>query len=177
MKSFRSTQGLALQAVVVLLIVGLCADVWAQEQTVVIRDFDVSGAGFRFGDGKLVIFHPQLPSDKVNVTATEFFTTFDFILDLPNGIGTNSSKLTPDFKGNGGVQDCGMKALEEVREAPRRGYGPALKSNDIKEGNTYCFLAADGEHYAKLHVIRLDKEQGSLEFTWRYQPKATNRFE
>jgi len=63
-----------------------------------------------------------------------------------------------------------------LRALMERG-GRSRKPGDIKDGHTYCLLAVDGEHYAKLHVIKFDKAQGTLEFTWQYQPKATNKFE
>lgn len=40
--------------------------------------------------------------------------------------------VTPGFEGKAGVRDVGRKALDEVREAPRRGYKPALRLDEIK---------------------------------------------
>jgi hypothetical protein len=82
------------------------------------------------------------------------FAGIDFFPDLPHGLSTNNSSVTRDLNGKGGVRDVGEKSPAEVREAPTRGYKPTLKPEDIKDGHTYCFLVADGEHYAKLHAIK-----------------------
>jgi hypothetical protein len=145
---------------------------------IVLRDFDDAGAGFSFQQGGLVQVTDEtrirfLPERDPHSP----FAAIDFVLDLPHGLLTNNSSVTRGLNGKAGVQDVGKKALTDVKEAPRRGYRPFLESDDIKEGHTYCFLTADAAHYAKLHVIRFDKERRVLEFTWQYQPGATNRFE
>jgi hypothetical protein len=151
----------AAQILSLLILLGALSSVQAQGQSIVIRDFDDSGSGFSFQRGTLV--RPENPQAlSLNV---------DFILDLPHGIGANSSKLSKKFKGRGGIIDMGRKPLAEVTDAPKSGYKPALETSDIKVGHTYYVLTADGRHHGKLHVTAFDVTKKTLTFTWQYQPK------
>ena len=155
-----------------IVLAGFRPTLFAQAPPIVLSEFDASGAGFSFREGAVVQVFDQAKHQPV-----ASFSNVDFILDFPHGIGTNNSSLTPDFAGKGGVRDVGEGALGDVREAPGRGYKPALTVDEIKEGHTYCFLTADGKHYAKLHVIRFDRERKELEFSWQYQSNGTRKFQ
>jgi len=136
-------------------------------RTAVMHDFDEGGAGFRFSDGSFV---------KPGQDA-ELYQGMDLMFDLPHGLGTNNAEVWPFFRGKGGIVDVGPKALAAVKEAPAAGYVPGLKPDGIVQGHTYCVRTADGEHYAKLHVVKFDREKETLEFSWQYQPRPTTVFE
>jgi hypothetical protein len=167
-----STQSRAKAALVTCVIalaaVGTTAAVRAdgEPQTVVLRDVDDSGAAFRFSDGTMV-------TPGANA---ELYLTVDLMLDLPHGLGANNSEFWPFFTGKGGIVDVGAKPLRAVKKAPKEGYLPAIEMDAITEGHTYCVRTGDGEHYAKLHLGKFDREASTLEFTWEYQPKPTNVF-
>ncbi len=101
---------------------------------------------------------------------------FDILLDLPHGLLANNRKTASFFKGSAGIIDMGRTPLEDVGEAPRKGYQPTLEPKQIVVGHTYCVRASDGEHYGKIHVVKFDPITGPIEFTWQYQPKKTNKF-
>ena len=139
----------------------------ADDQSVTLKDFDDDRSGLSFKDMKLIQVQEGKP-----VTAR-----IDLILDLPNGLAANNSKLTKEFQGQGGIIDVGEKALRDVKQAPATGYKPALKPDQLIEGHCYCVLAADGRHYAKFQIKRLDKAKRLLEITWQYQAKSSREFE
>ena len=93
------------------------------------------------------------------------------ILDLPMGLGCNSSKLADVFPGNGGVIDLGKKPLADVPAAPKAGYLTELKPKQILDGHTYCVRTADGKHYAKFHVVKFDTKARTLKIAWTYPIK------
>ena len=159
-----STLKVRLVLSVAMVLAGSPHTYFAQNEPIVLREFDASGDGFSFREGAVV--HIFDPAKHQSVAP---FSKVDFIIDFPHGLATNKISLTEDFDGKGGVCDLGKRGLGDVREAPGRGYKPALKLDDIKEGHTYGFLTADGKHYAKLHVIRFDMERKELAFTWHYQ--------
>ena len=136
-------------------------------KTVLLKDCDAEPFAFSFkAKGKV-----RLPKDPAEVAVD-----FEILLDLPHGLAANNKSIAPFFKGSGGVIDMGRTALEEVKEAPKEGYQPTLKPEQIVPGHTYCVLASDGKHYGKLHVVRFNPERGPIEFTWEYQRKETRKF-
>lgn len=151
---------IAAYALLLLLLLGALYAVQAEEQGVVIHDFDDSGSGFSFQRGTVVM--PENPR--------ELSVEIDFILDLPHGLGANNSKLSSKFKGQGGIIDMGRKSLAEVTDPPKSGYKPALDTSDIKVGHSYLFLTADGQHHGVVHVTGFDESKKTMTFTARYQP-------
>ena len=142
------------------------ADKNEEEKTVVLEDCDAEPFAFSFVDkGKVRL--PDDPKDAVE---------FDILLDLPHGLAANNKSVASFFKGAGGIIDMGRTPLDEVKEAPKKGYKPTLKPDQIVAGHTYCILASDGKHYGKIHVVRFNAEKGPMEFTWEYQSKDTNKF-
>jgi hypothetical protein len=121
---------------------------------------------FSFEAGKLV---------KVNVEAKR--PNFDLAWDPETGLAANNSKLLGPFKGKGGIVDVGQKKLEDVSEAPKSGYTAFIEHDGIKVGHTYCVVMADGDHYGKIHIIRYNKSEGELVFTWRYQANDSRKFD
>ena len=148
------------------------ASVSAQNRSAVLAEFDASGAGFSFSEGIVIrIFDPARwqPLDP--------FSRVDFIIDFPHGIAANNATALEHFGGKGGVVDMGKRELGDVLEAPERGYKPVLKAGALKAGHTYCFLTADGKHYAKLHLMRVDTVRKEIEFTWQFQADGTRKFD
>jgi hypothetical protein len=150
----------ATKALSLLFLLGVLCSVQAQEQDVVIHDFDDSGSGFSFQRGTLVM--PENPQ--------EVSKEIDFILDLPHGLGANSAKLSTKFKGRGGIIDMGRKSLAQLTEPPKSGYKPALGASDIKVEHSYFFLTADGRHHGLVHVTGFDERKKTMTFTWRHHP-------
>ena len=138
----------------------------AAEQTVTLTDFDDTRSGFGFAAKKVI-----------EVKEGPVTTKTDLILDLPHGLAANNSKLTKEFQGKGGILDLGKKPLSEIKRAPESGYKPALKPDELLEGHSYCVLTADGKHYGKFHIKRIDEKRRLLEIVWQYQPKMDNEFD
>jgi hypothetical protein len=139
-----------------------------EAKTVVLADCDAEPFAFSFR-----------AKDKVRLTAGPAPVVdmdFDIILDLPHGLAANNKSIARNHIGSGGIIDMGRTSLEDVKEAPREGYRPTLKPEQIVPEHTYCVLASDGKHYGKFHVVKFNPERGPIEFSWEYQPKDTNKF-
>jgi hypothetical protein len=71
----------------------------------------------------------------------------------------------------------GKKRLDEVREAPSKGYVAHLAEDMIVVGHTYCIRTADGQHYAKIRITKYEPTEKKLTFTWAYQEKESRKFD
>lgn len=136
---------------------------WAQNagSAQVLEDVDKDGKVFSFRDG--VIGDGR---------------DWDLMLDLPHGLGSNNAALVKSFKA-GGIIDMGAKPMSAVKQAPKEGYQPALKPDEILPGHTYCVKLANGKEFAKIHVQKFDQKPSSqsvLVFDWELATDAAGTF-
>ncbi|MCK5199097.1 MAG: HmuY family protein [Spirochaetales bacterium] len=129
-------------------------------QTIIIDDFDFSFEGFSLSRGELVIVNME----------EEFLlpVEIDFIFDLPNGLGMNNEELAPGFSGTAGILDLGPAPLMEDTDFPEDNFILYLMPEDIIPGHTYIIRTTDTDHYGKIHIVDINAEIESLEFTWVY---------
>jgi hypothetical protein len=104
------------------------------------------------------------------------FSDFDLMLDLPRGLLANSRVLTSQMPGSGGIVAVGRGSLEAIREAPRTGYQPALRAEEIVLGHIYCVRTHDGKSFGKIQLLEFDRRSGHLTFKWVYQTNGSRRF-
>ena len=136
-----------------------------------LREFEDTFDGFGFKIGTIQAL-------KFNGDANQ---NLDLFFEDSHGFGTNNNSLDSSLNGVGGIIDMGYKKLDEVLEAPVKGYKPYISRSNIFQGHTYCVRTADGKHYGKIHILEINKSQpGSqgknIVFSWVYQPNKTRSF-
>ena len=115
------------------------------------QDVDKKGDAFRFGKG---IVHSIRDRH------------WDIMLDLPQGMGSNNSKLSRRFR-KGGIAKVGMRPLSLLKNPKTASYQPALKPNEIIPGHSYYVRLADGKRYGKIRIIRFSQALKTVEFRWQ----------
>jgi hypothetical protein len=129
---------------------------------------DSAECGFEFSKAD---FAPDLSADILVMNQTDPKSSPDNAMlfassDGPPVVGASNSG------GNAGVVEVPGTKLEDVASAPEEGY--VTHWVPVKVGTLYCVRTRDGQHYAKIKIVTLDKQ--SIRFDWQYQPDQTRQF-